>query len=323
MPKFNPKSIPRSMTAENFNKYFCNVAPEIDKNFTGDSLPVWTSGTNQNKFTFTHFRSEQVRKELVSLNQQANIDILGIDRKLLQLSADFIYHSLTVIFNESISNQNVHTDFKKARVTPIFKNGPDSDINSYSDYRPISVIGHLAKILDKLVKYQLVAFLENRKLISSDQSAYLRGHSTQTSLHRVMDEWYENINEGELTGACIFDISKCFDTINHRNLLFKMHKYGIEGDELGWFKSYLTGRSQAVTCNNKLSSLRGLDYGVPQGSVLGPFLFLIYINDIQNFATNGCLLNIFADDLIVFTSDKCIQNLKQKLQRAVNSIGKW
>ena len=118
------------MTAESFNKYFCNVAPEIDKNFTGNSLPVWTSGANQNKFTFTIFTSEQVRKELISLNQQANLDILGIDRKLLQLSADLIYHSLTAIFNESISKQNVHNDFKKARMTPIFKNGPDSDINS-------------------------------------------------------------------------------------------------------------------------------------------------------------------------------------------------
>ena len=117
MPKFNPRSIPRSMSAEKFNKYFCNVAPEIDKNFTGDALPVWASGTNQNKFTFTLFSSEQVKKELVSLNQQANLDILGIDRKLLQLSADFIHTSLTVIFNESISKQNVHNDFKKARVT--------------------------------------------------------------------------------------------------------------------------------------------------------------------------------------------------------------
>ena len=253
------------MNAEDFNKYFCNVAAEIDKNFTDTSLPIWKSGSNENKFTFTPFSEQQIKKELMSLNTQANLDILGIDRKLLQLSANLISPSLCAIFNESISKQFIHSDFKKARVTPIFKNGAESDINNHSDYRPISVIGHLAKIFEKLVKFQLVAFLEERKLISSDQSAYLRGHSTQTSLHRVIDDWYENVNEGEVTGACIFDISKCFDTINHRNLLYKLSKYGIDGNELGWFKSYLTGRQQSVICHNKLSCCRVSSMGSHKG----------------------------------------------------------
>ena len=323
MSKFNPRSIPKSLSAEKFNIFFCNIPKEIDKNFTSTTLPDWRGAKATARFTFQQFSNDSVLKELSSLNEEANLDILNIDRKLLRISADIIAPSLCTIYNKSVSQESVHSDFKKARVTPVFKNGEDHDVNNMSDYRPISVIGHLAKILEKLVKGQLVTYLDENKFISSDQSAYISGHSTQTSLHRVVDDWYENINEGEYTGACIFDISKCFDTISHKNLLFKLEKYGIMGKALGWFKSYLSGRQQAVTCNNSLSTLKGLEYGVPQGSVLGPYLFLIYINDIQNFSTNGCYLNIFADDLIVYTSDKCLETLRLRLQNAVNAIGDW
>ena len=164
-----------------------------------------------------------------------------------------------------------------------------------------------------------MVFVEENNLISLDQSAYLKNHSTQTSVHRVLEDWLENINEGEFTGACLFDISKCFDTINHRLLLFKLEKLGIRGTSLDWFKSYLSDRRQAVCVNGQISSFRELSFGVPQGSVLGPFLFLLFINDIQNFSTNGCSINMFADDLIIYCSDSCLINLRNRLQLAVNS----
>ena len=217
----------------------------------------------------------------------------------------------------------VHTDLKKARVTPIYKNGEDSDINSASDYRPISVISHIAKILEKLVKNQLILFLEERHVISTDQSAYLKGHSTQTSLHCVLDDWYENMDEGEYTAACVFDISKCFDCINHSLLLSKLEKYGIRNTALKWFTSYLSGRTQAVTCRGKPSGFKELVHGVPQGSILGPFLFLLFINDISSYAANGCAINLFADDLLTYTSGKDLEEVRQRLQQCVNNICDW
>ena len=259
----------------------------------------------------------------MSLDKSPNLDILNMDRKLISSSSLIITPYLNKIYNQSLKNHFVHPDFKKARVTPIFKDQEDSDINKPSDYRPISVIPHLGKILEKLVKDQLVKFLSDTHAISPDQSAYLKNHSTQSSLHRVIDDWYENLDDGEYTAVCIFDISKCFDTINHDLLLAKLQKYGIRGDAWKWFKSYLTGRKQAVRCKGRLSDFEDIKYGVPQGSILGPFLFLIFINDISNAAENNCVINLFADDLCTYTSGKNLETVRARMQCCVTKICDW
>ena len=162
------------------------------------------------------------------------------------MSSKIIAPPLCNIFNNTVLSGSIPALFKRARVTPVFKNGDDSDINTPSDYRPISVISHLAKILERLANNQLIKFLEDTKVISCDQSAYLQGHSTQTSLHRVIEDIHENMDAGEFSAACLFDISKCFDSINPRLLLTKLEKYGIRNKALAWFKSYLSDRTQAV-----------------------------------------------------------------------------
>ena len=146
-----------------------------------------------------------------------------------------------------------------------------------SNYRPISVIGHIAKIVEQLIRSQLVAYLDEHSFITPDQFAYLKGHSTQKSLHRVIDDWLENVNESQITGICMLDIAKCFDTIDRDLLLKKLSLYGIKNIELEWFKSYLHQCQQAVLCNGKLSSFVDISSGVPQGSVLGPFLSTIFL----------------------------------------------
>ena len=150
-----------------------------------------------------------------------------------------------------------------ARVSRIYKD--DGNVNDENNYRPISVIGHMAKMVESLVSYQIIDFLESHSFISMDQSAYLKRHSTQTCLHRVIDDWLEHINDGEITGACLLDISKCFDSINHILLLKKLEMYGIIGTELDWFSSYLNGRKQFVKFNNETSESCEITSGVPQG----------------------------------------------------------
>ena len=145
--------------------------------------------------------------------------------------------------------------------------------NEEKNYRPISVIGHIAKMVESLVSYQIIDYLESHSFISMDQSAYLKMHSTQTCLHRVIDDWLEHINDGELTGAYLLDISKCFDSINQIILLKKLQMYGIIGTEFDWFSSYLSGRKQFVNFNNETSESCEITCGVPQGPVLGPICF--------------------------------------------------
>ena len=155
-----------------------------------------------------------------SLANKGGNDILDMDIKLIKLASPIISKSLASVVNWSFDNGIVHGDWKKASVTPVYKN--EGEIDDENNFRPISVISHIAKMVESLVSTQVVDYLESHKFISIDQSAYLKRHSTQTSLHRVIDDWLEQINDNSLTGACLLDVSKCFDSINHDILLKKV-----------------------------------------------------------------------------------------------------
>ena len=166
-------------------------------------------------------------------------------------------------------------------------------------------------------------YLEEHAFISTDQSAYLKGHSTQTSLHRVIDDWLKNIDDNQTTGFYLLDISECFDTISHHILRKKLRMYRIKNTDLEWFSFYLSNRKQAALCHNELSSSVDITTGVPQGSVLGLFLFLFFINDISNFTTDGYVTNLFADDAMIYASGDSVNEVKLKLQNCLNNISAW
>lgn len=201
-----------------------------------------------------------------------------MDAKLLRLGADVLVTSLSYLFNMSLKHQRIPQELKKARVTPVYKGKGISD--DPSNYRPISVVPHVAKILERCVQAQFLQYLIVHKLISCEQSAFIKYHSTQTAVHKVIDDVLDNINEGFINGACFFDLTKCFDTIDHKILLHKLERYGVRGVTLNWFTNYLADRSQVVRSHNQLSDVKAISAGVPQGSVLGPILFLIFINEI-------------------------------------------
>ena len=225
------------------------------------------------RFELMTIQPESINAQLYALGLSSKTDVLGFDSKLLCLSSDILTPIIKKFANASLETNCVLNDWKLSRVTPIYKG--KGDLNDKGNYRPISVISHIAKIIEREIKHQMCIYLERNALITVDQSAYCEGHNTQTALHKVLDDWYYNIADGLLTSVCSFDIKKCFDTINHSILFKKMEKYGFASDTADWFRSYLLNRQQLVSCHNKLSEKRQLNIGVPQGSVLGPILFLI------------------------------------------------
>jgi len=303
-----------------FNTYFSTVGSTLNQTFPNKTNPAWNDPECLYRFCFSDILEEEILKYLKSLSDTSNTDVLGFDSKLLLHGAEVLTASLTELFNGSISKSSLPTDWKRARVTPIYKgNGAKSEPGNY---RPISVVSHIPKALEKCVNSQLTAYLNQHSLLSCDQSAFRQGHSTTTSAHKLLDDLMDNINEGMINAICFFDLKKCFDTIDHPLLLAKLQRYGITGYELSWFENYLSDRTQLVAVNGAFSEKAGVSTGVPQGSVLGPLLFLLFINDLPKCLKHSSS-NIYADDTAIYACGNSVKEVSNLLQRDIENISMW
>ena len=321
-------NIPADLSANDFNEYFSSIGSETvahlssAENATASNDTLFWRGSNCiSRFAFTDVSIESVSSQLRALGLSSKNDVLGFDCKLLSMCSDLIAPIITKFANASIHTKCFASDWKLSRVTPIYKGKGDS--NDKGNYRPISVIGHIAKIIEHEITNQVVTYLESNKLLTNDQSAYRAQHSTQTALHKVVDDWLYNITDGLHTTVCSFDIRKCFDTINHSILCKKMDKYGFHDDDIDLFRSYLSNRKQIVKCHNEISQMCDIHIGVPQGSVLGPILFLLYVNDINQHVHIGAACNLYADDTLVYCSANNVDTLQECTNNSIACIKQW
>ena len=201
----------------------------------------------------------------------------GIACCFIKAALPVVAESLCDIFNISLSTGTFPVDWKVARITPIYKDGPKED---RSNYRPISVLLAVSRLFEKLVCYKVYEFLDSRRRIYKHQSGFRLLHSVVTCLMSNTNNWYLNVDKGKFTGLIFIDHKKTFDTVSHELLLGKLQKYGITGIELRWFTSYLHNRRQFCKVSGSASEMKGINCGVPQGSYLDPLLFLIYIKDL-------------------------------------------
>ena len=232
----------------------------------------------------------------------------GIPLLFIKDALYMILFYITIIVNTSIVTHVYPEPWKNPHVVPLFKSGDKDEI---SNYRPISLLPVLSKILEKIVANQLTEYLETNNLISNSQHGFRPRLSTQTALLKVTDKIFDNIDKKKISLLLLIDLSKAFDSVNHNILLNKCQSLHIDP---AWFKDYLSNRFQSVRLRNVVSSPKSVEFGVPQGSILGPILFNIYVNDLQNFLSQYFIVQ-YADDTQIII-DGCIDNLEDITRRA-------
>ena len=223
------------------------------------------------------------------------------------------------ICNMSLSNGVFPDVLKIARVVPIHKNGQTGDFNNY---RPISVLPFFSKLLEKLVYNRMLKFIDDFNIIHDNQFGFRRNRSTYMALNVLLDKFHESVTSKEYMIGLFMDLSRAFDTISHDILLNKLYKYGIRGLSYDWIKSYLSNRKQYVNYKNSSSDTLNVNIGIPQGSILGPLLFILYINDLHNVSDKLTLLQ-FADDSSFFVSGRSLPELFNVLQNEIVKIREW
>ena len=305
------------LMAEDLNGYFSSVFTKEDIS----SLPVADvkfQGAKSDYLGPLVVTPEFVAKKIKAMKDNKSPGVDGIPPKLLMETVEQISIPLARVFNLSLKEG---VEWKEANVIPLFKKGSR---NKSENYRPVSLTSVICKLLERLIKNHMVDFLVKHKLLNSSQHGFLKARSCLTNMLCFLEEITKWIDVGSPVDIIYLDFQKAFDKVPHQRLLLKLKAHGIGDSITDWIEQWLTDRRQRVIVDGEVSNWKSVLSGVPQGSVLGPILFLIYINDLDDSITSNVLK--FADDTKLFrkvNTDGDKQHLQNDLDRLVKWSEKW
>ena len=319
---FEPKR-----NAEIFKDFFANLAKDlVDKlpaptnKFGMESVKDYYRHLNVegNNFKFSLTSNDIVLNLLEDINPTKAVGIDNLSGRFLKDGAPVLSKPITQLCNLSIKLSVFPDDCKIAKLKPLYKKGSNVDPKNY---RPISLLPLVSKIFEKIVHIQTQEYLDTHQILYKYQSGFRARHSTDTCLSLLNDKILQGFDVGKLTGMILIDLQKAFDTIDHEILLMKLECLGFSKSSINWYKSYLENRKFLVNVENEYSNPGDLTCGVPQGSILGPLIFLMYVNDMPKSV--DCNLYLYADDTCLVFSDDNLKSIESSLNRNFDSLCDW
>jgi len=306
--------------SEAFNDYFVSISSALDERVPrSDRTPLYSmKGDFPHSLFMYPVTSDEVMKIIGGLKSGICNKTL-IPAFLLKKTGLLLLSPIARLINSSFKSGVFPDVLKDAQIVPVHKSGSETEM---SNYRPISVLSYVSKIFEKCISNRIIAYANKCKILCVQQYGFLRGKSTADALISLSEYVYGSLNEKKHTTGIFVDLKKAFDTVNHEILLCKLEYYGIRGLALRLLTSYLQGRRQAVRIGSTISNYKALEIGIPQGSNLGPLLFLFYINDLPNVC-DIFAYTLFADDTTLLASDHCYERLITRVNEGVKDVVEW
>ena len=287
-------------------------------------------------FSFSAVHPDVVHEIIINLKNSKTCGVDNIDTYIIKMIAHEIVPAITHIINLSIQQASFPSLYKIAKVIPLFKKG---DPLEAKNYRPVAILCIVSNIIERAIFLQIVDYMCKNSLFHPNHHGFRAYHSTTTAMVQMYDSWVQATEDKMYTGVCMLDMSAAFDVVDHSILLKKLELYGFDPSSLAWIENYLSGRSQAVYIDGAFSSYKDIKTGVPQGSILGPLIYLLFTNDlpetvyscgdeshVNNLVTN-CLvcggICCFADDSTYSVSTKDLEMLKSKLHSSYNIMANY